>query len=233
MVAHGGQRDAEAAAVLLRDRPLDQRRRPLPRARMRRSIELPRAGDVEEQRLARGGRTRRGSAPTPPTFTEDDSARRTSGSAGAALRARDEEVLRHLVLRAEVVDRLVAQAVGAGGQRRQVELRLALRVVRQRARRLLGAVLPVAQPLLDGIARRPARAQQVARGLDSLPALRAARAVSLVGPPFSDCLEGIGGEQGLLGRHEAEQPPRALPGARRAVEIGPARSSLRLALLSF
>ena len=175
VVAHGRQRDAEAAAVLLRDRPLDQRR-VRSRAQNAALDDLAGAGDVEVQRLAPESRrhveARDAAHLHGGRLGEEDERQR-----GGRVRARDEEVLRHLVRRPEVVDRRVAQAVGARGQRGQLELRLALRVVRHGAGRRLRAVLPRAQPLVDGVVGRPARAEQVAGGLEFLAPSRSVRSV--------------------------------------------------------
>ena len=113
---------------------------------------------------------------------------------------------------AELVRRLVAQPVGAGGQRRQLELRLALRVVRERAARPLAR-----RPASRAAPPRAAYAvSQRGRRLSPGVAIRIAASLARAG-------SGLVGRQQRLRRgcDERDQPPAARRPARGvAVEVG-------------
>ncbi len=163
VVAHGREREAEAAAVLLGDRPLDDdrvRSRPAgcgarsagPRARRRGTSS------------ARGGRTRRGGARRrrPSRRTTRRGGRAAARATPSPSATRKSCAVSYFAPKSSTVE--YRRRYAPAGKRRQVELRLALRVVRQRPGALLGAVLPRAQPFVDGVIRRPARAEEVAGG---------------------------------------------------------------------
>ena len=216
MVSQSRELHGKAAAVFLRHRDLDQRRRPAGGELA--PLDAPAgAVDVEEERLVR--QTRRHEE---PRRFSDGNRGVLDGEHGREgerrLLAADQKLLRHFENRAEVVHRAVVKAVGAGGQARNLERRLALRVVRQVSVRDLRAVLPEADHPLRRVIGVPAGPKSVPGGLEAF----GGRASAPDEPrPRRHRGRLVGGKHRPVGLLEPRDAPRACPLARHAVEIRP------------
>ncbi len=200
--AHG-----EAAAVRLRHRDLEPgavasgRERPAP-------LDLLTADPLDEEGLSGPARVHpeaRGAAGHDPVALETQGERRRERRRLAG----DDEVGRHLEALAEAVLRLVAEAVGAWREPAEPQRAPAVLAVAHAPLRQLAAVGEAGEQLAELGGRSPPRAQRVSRCPEALP-----------GALFREPLGHFGGERGLGGRRDREEPPGPLAGARPAIEIG-------------
>ena len=230
VVAQNGELHREPAAVLLGDRNLDELG-VAPRDEARLPDAAPVAVDLEEQRLLREPGRHEEARGLPD---RDRVALRQQNRRERQRRPRrgDEDLARHGQLGAELVGGAVVDSVGAGGEPPQRNRRLALRVVRQLPSRDLGAVFPARQDALGSEARLPTRTQGVSGGVEGVRVrdADAGRRVvpnalvflgrlvrRLVSASFHRL---VGGQPRRLRLLQARQPPRALAGARHAVQTG-------------
>ncbi len=214
VIPEGRERDAEPAAVLLRDRDLENRV-PFSGLQDRAREERPRAEPLEEHRLTGKARRREETCRLPhpdrPRFHEEDERDR-----GCLPPTGHEEVPERLVLRPEVVDGRVANPPRAGVELPEVELREAVGSVNRLAPGLLGAVAEVPQHALHVEGGLPAGAQGV-----SGRRVRCAFGCAFLSIGRRAAAGQIGRERGRRRGNERDEPPASLAGTGRAVEARP------------